>query len=168
MRNDYRLCKVRTIVRAILNYCVTSKKSQSRTLLGPEPSDLPKLRLDFDYTFCNAKLDFAGPFYVKNIYGKNDQMFKSYICLFSCATTKNVHLELTPSMEACDIIKALLRSFQEEDASMFISDYFSSFRSKEVSKFLLVHNVDRKFILHYLHGGEAFYDRLARTVKATL
>ena len=43
------------------------------------------------------------------IYGKNDQMFKSYICLFTCATTRSVNLELTPSMNVSDLIKALVR-----------------------------------------------------------
>ena len=36
-------------------------------------------------------------------------MFISYICLFTCATTRNVHLELTPSMDASDVIKVLAR-----------------------------------------------------------
>ena len=109
IRNDYWLCKGRKTVRAILNKCVTCKKSQSRTLLGPEPSDLPKFCLDFNYAFCNTGVNFAGPLHVKDIYEKNDQMFKSYICLFTCATTRNVHLELTPSMDASDVIKALVR-----------------------------------------------------------
>ena len=68
IRNDYWLCKGRKTVRAILNKCVICKKSQGRTLLGPEPSDFPKFHLDFDYAFCNAGVDFAGPLHVKDIY----------------------------------------------------------------------------------------------------
>ena len=63
IRNDYWLCKGRKTARAILNKCVTCKKSQIRTLLGLEPSDLLKFRLDFDYAFCNTGVDFAGPLY---------------------------------------------------------------------------------------------------------
>ena len=84
---------------------------------------------------------FAGPLYVKDIYEKNDQMFKSYICLFTCATTRNVHLELTPSMDASDVIKALVRFL------------------KEVSKFLLLHNIDWRFILPLPPWCEGFYER---------
>ena len=36
IRNNYWLCKGRKTTRAILNKCVSCKKSQSRTLLGPE------------------------------------------------------------------------------------------------------------------------------------
>ena len=131
IRNDYWLCKGRKTIKAILNKCVTCKKSQSRTLLGPEPSDLPKL--DFDYAFCNTGMDFAGPLYVKDIYGENDH----------CATTRNVHLELTPSMDTSDVIKALVRFLSRRGCiKMFISHNFSSFKSDEVSKFLLLHNID--------------------------
>ena len=112
---------------------------------------------------------FAGPLYVKDIYEKNDQMFKSYICLFTCATTRNVHLELTPSMDASDVIKALVRFLSRRGCiKMFISDNFSSFKSDEVSKFLLLHNIDWKFILPLSPWWGGFYERLVRTVKTTL
>ena len=230
IRNDYWLCMWRKTVRAILSKCVTCKKSQSRTLLGPEPSDLPKFRLDFDYAFCNTGVDFAGPLYVNDINGKNDEMFKSYICLFTCVTTRNVHLELTPSMDASDVVKALgrflsrrgcikmLRIFYDKEKILRVkgrfsngdvdynvkhpallhnelyftelviwsahkrvlhggvndingkndemfksyiclfSDNFSSFKSDEVSKFLLLQNIDWKLV----------FTRLIRTVKSTL
>ena len=169
IRNDYWLCKGRKTVRAILNKCVTCKKSQSRTLLGPEPSDLPKFRLDFNYAFCNIGVDFAGPLYLKDIYGENDQMFKSYICLFTCATTRNVHFELTPSMDASDVIKALVRLLSRRGCiKMFISHNFSSFKSDEVSTFLLLHNINWKFILPLSPWWGGFYERLVRTVKNIL
>ena len=104
-------------------------------------------------------MDFAGPLYVNDINGKNDEMFKSYICLFTCVTTRNVHLELTPSMDASDVVKALGRFLSRRGCiKMFISDNFSSFKSDEVSKFLLLQNIDWKLV----------FTRLIRTVKSTL
>ena len=88
-------------------------------------------------------MNFAGPAYVKDIYGKNDQLFKSYICLFTCAATWYVHLELRPSIDASNVIKALARFLSRRGCiKMFISDNFSRFESDEVSKFLLLHNID--------------------------
>ena len=137
--------------RAILYKCVTYKKSQSRTLLGPEPSDLPTFRLDFDYAFCNTGLGFAGSLYFKNIFGKNDQIFKSYIFLFTCVTTRNVHLELTTSIDASYVIKAFVQFLSRRRyIKMFISDNFSGFRSDEVSKFFLLHIIHWKFILPFI------------------
>ena len=51
---------------------------------------------------------------------------------------------------------------------IFISDNFSSFKSDEVSKFLLLHNIDWKFILPLSPWRGGFYERLVRTVKNTL
>ena len=67
-------CKGSKPVRAMLNKCVNCKNSQSRPSPGPEPSDLPKFCLGFDYEFCYTGVDFAGLRNVKDIYGKNDQM----------------------------------------------------------------------------------------------
>ena len=63
---------------------------------GLPPPDLPAYRLSFDYTFSNTGIDFAASLYVKNVYSDDkDEMFKCYICLLTCATTRNVHLELS-------------------------------------------------------------------------
>ena len=51
---------------------------------------------------------------------------------------------------------------------MFISDNFSSFRSDEVSKFLLLYNIDWKFILPLSPWWGGFLERFARTAKSTL
>ena len=51
---------------------------------------------------------------------------------------------------------------------MLISDNFSSFKSDKVSKFLLLDNIDWKFILPLSPWCGGFYERLARTVKNTL
>ena len=127
-------------------------------LLAHETSDLPKFSLNFDYAFSNRGV--AVPLCIKDIYGKNDQIFKSYI-FFAWATTRNVHLELTLSMDASDVIKALVRFLSRRGCiKMFISDNFSSFRFNEVSKFLLqyIMLIGNLFYL-YLHG---FYERLER------
>ena len=70
--------------------------SQGRTMKGLPPPGLPAYRLSFDYAFNNTGIDFAGPLYVKNVYSEyKDEMVKCYICLLICATTHNVHLELS-------------------------------------------------------------------------
>ena len=53
---------------------------------------LPEDRIKPAQPFTNADLDFAGPLYLK------DSGEKAYICLFTCAVTRAVHLEL-----ACDM-----------------------------------------------------------------
>ena len=109
---------------------------------------------------------FAGPLYIKDIYGKSDQMFKSYICLFTCATTRNVHLELIPSMDASDVIKALVRSSQEEDVSKYLSVII--FQVLNPMKFLnfycYIILIGNLFYL-CLHGGEVSMRDLSEQLK---
>ena len=114
-------------------------------------------------------MNFAGPLYVKDIYWKNDQVFKSYICLFTCATTRNVHLELTPTMDASDVIKALVRFLSRRGCiKTFISNNFSSFKFDEVSKFLLLHKYWLEIYFTFISMVGSFYEKLVRTVKSTL
>ena len=95
-------------------------------------------------------------------------MFKSYLCLFTCATTRNVHLELTPTMDDSEVIKALVRFLSRRRyIKMFASDNFSSFKSDEVSIFLLLHNIDWKFILILSPWWGGFYE-IVRAIKSTL
>ena len=47
---------------------------------------------------------------------------------------------------------------------MFVSDNFSSFKSDEVSKFLLLHNIDWKFVLLLSPWWGGFYERLVRKI----
>ena len=77
------------------------KRGQGRTMKRLPNPDLPAYRLSFDYAFSNTRIDFAGPIYVKNVYSDDkDKMLKCYICLLACATTRNVHLELSSSMDS--------------------------------------------------------------------
>ena len=87
-------------MKQVIKDCVACKKAQTRPLRVPEPPDLPSYRLSNDYAFTNTGIGFAGLLYVPNSYWNSDSLFKSYTCLFMCATTRNVHLELMPSMSA--------------------------------------------------------------------
>ena len=113
-------------------------------------------------------MDFASPLYAKDIYGKSDQVFKSCICLLM-RLQRNFHLEVTPSMDASGLIKALVRFFARRGfTKMFIINNFSSFRSSEVSRFLLLDNIDWKFILPSSPWLGGFHKRLSRKVQITL
>ena len=62
-----------------------------------------------EYCFQTTGVDFAGPLFVKQIYDSNGTLHKAYICLFTCGTSRSVHLELTPNLEAETFIRAFKR-----------------------------------------------------------
>ena len=47
--------------------------------------------------FSSTGLDFAGPLYVN--YKQETGKDKVYICLFTCASTRGMHLELTKGLD---------------------------------------------------------------------
>ena len=62
-----------------------------------------------NHAFTKVGVDFDGPLYVKNIYQAGGEMYKCYIALFTCASTKAIHLELTPDLSANSFIRVLKR-----------------------------------------------------------
>ena len=53
--------------------------------------DLPGFRVKGDFAFLFTEIDFAGPLFLKK---RKSDMGKVYICLFACATSRAIHLEL--------------------------------------------------------------------------
>ena len=155
LQNTYWICQGREVVKQILKYFVVCKKAQARPLRSPQSTYLPSYYLSNDHDFSNTGNDFAGPLYVKNIYGDSDSLFKCYIYLFTCATTRNVHLELTPSMSAQNLISCLkLFTGRREKINVFISDNFQTFLSDELKNLLSSNDINWKN--HSSHGGEYF------------
>ena len=61
---------------------------------APDPPPLPKMRVEASQPFSTTGVDFTGALYVRDSIGER----KVYICLFTCACTRAVHLELV-----CDL-----------------------------------------------------------------
>ena len=71
---------------------------------------------------------------------ETEKLFKCYILLFTCATTRAIHLELTPDMSTSAVIRAIQRFINRKDyPRRFISDNFKSFKSSELKNFLRKH-----------------------------
>ena len=58
-------------------------------------------------------MDFACPMYVRDIFAKGGGMNKVYIALFTCTTSRAVHLELVPSVTAESLSRPLLELREE-------------------------------------------------------
>ena len=86
-----------------------------------------------------------------------------YTLLFTCATTRCLHLELTPDMSAPTLIIAM-RQFlaRKRFPETFIFDNFKSF------KFLRNNKIEWKFILDRSTWWGGFYERLVKVVKDSL
>ena len=62
-------------------------------------------RVSEDPPFAHTGLDFAGPLYFMESQNGNNNS-KAYVCLFTCASTRAVHLELTPRLNVENFLLA--------------------------------------------------------------
>ena len=111
-------------------------------------------------------LDYAGPLFTRDIFGKTREKFKSYILIFTCAATRNTHLELVPS-ESSDTLLLAIRRFIARKVlpRAFICDNFKTLKSKEVMHLILSLNIKWKFILEKLPWSGCFYERIIGIIK---
>ena len=162
IRSKFWITRGKQTVRKYLSKCVTCKKSQGKTMNNPPTSDLPEFRIDCGHAFQVIGLDNAVPLFLKD-------SSKCYILLLTCATSRAVHLELTPDLS----IPAFLRGFQRFTArrgtpDKIVNDNFKTFRSTEVKSFMASHGVQQQFNLPASPWWGGFYERLVRSIKSTL
>ena len=169
LRRRFWVVRGRRIVSRILKACVTCKRHQSKALLPPASPALPPYRVSTDYCFRTCGVDFAGPLFVKPIYGTSLQMNKGYICLFTCAASRAVHLELTPCLESDAFIRALKRFVARRgNPVLLVNDNAQTFTSKVVKAYLLKNGIKMECILAASPWWGGFYERLVRSIKLPL
>ena len=138
MRQRYWVLRGREQVKKLIRQCILCKKLEGlpyKTVFCP---DLPEFRVDDSPPFSHVWVDFAGPLLVKGKTKAEDD-YKSYVCLFTCASTRAVHIELVQSLTVESFIQAFRRFCARRGIpATFISDNAKTFKSasKEVKKLL--------------------------------
>lgn len=94
----------RLTFKQIIRKCVICRRYEGTPYRSQAFSGLPRERVSEDPPFTHVGLDFAGPLFVddrnitvddRNITEEANESSKVYVCLFTCASTRAVHLELT-------------------------------------------------------------------------
>ena len=105
LRQRFWIVKARVPVRRLTRTCIVCIRRRS-TPVVPAMSPLPESRLALDTeVWSSTGVDYCGPVYV--IRGRGRE--KRWICLFTCLTTRAVHLELANSLDTDAFILALKR-----------------------------------------------------------
>lgn len=128
IREVYWIPRGREVVKRVIRACVTCRKHEGKI------ASLPTSRVSDDAPFVHTGMDFAGPLYLKGV--DNERVLeKAYVCLFTCASTRALHLELVPNLS----VNTFLQSFRRFTArrglpSKLLSDNAKTFKAaaKEV------------------------------------
>ena len=77
-------------MKGIVKACVICRMIEGHLYASSPAAKLPSKRVSEDPLFSHSGINFAGPLYISS----NGQLEKTYMCLFMCAATRAVHLEL--------------------------------------------------------------------------
>lgn len=108
IREQYWVLKGRQAAKRLIQRCVTCKKLDGVAYPAVSSPDLPTIRVSEDPPFSHTGVDFVGPFYVHSPNDTTSSM-KTYICLFTCTSTRAVHLELVPDLNVTSFLLAFCR-----------------------------------------------------------
>ena len=87
--------KGRPAVKEVVGKCVICKMLEGKCYRTPPAPPLLFFRVGEDLGFTSIGIDHAGPVFVKNIYESDGTMYRAYITVFTCASTRAIHLELS-------------------------------------------------------------------------
>ena len=95
----------------------------------PLPPPLPSERVQWVAPFSHVGVDHTARFSIKDTQGRKS---KAYICLFVCATTRAVHLEVVENLTATSFVMCLRRlAVTKGMPTLILSDNHKTFIAGE-------------------------------------
>ena len=176
VRQVYWIPTGRQYIKVLLRRCVTCKKHSGKPYKAPDMAPLPKVRLQDTPPFTVTGIDFTGALYIR----QDNTETKAYICLFTCATTRAVHLEVVTDLSMETFLLAFRRfSSRKSLPQVIMSDNASTYLSAAEELGELLNSVELeaamerrgvvwKFITKKApwHGG--YWERLIGLTKTAL
>ena len=179
LRERFWVPKARSMIKTITRQCLLCQKRSAKPTI-PSMGNLPKERLAVNTPpFFNTGIDYFGPIYVKVLRSRA----KRWGCVFTCMTTRAIHLEVSESLDTDSFINTLERFINRRGyPNTILSDCGSNFKGaerelkEELSKLkqdkILAHSSREGFTWKFNppnapHMGGA-WERMVRTVKQSL
>ena len=155
--------------RKIIHECTLCKKYEGKSYCYPEAPDLPESRLRQFCAFHNIGIDYAGPVYVHKVYNENNNLFKSWIALITCQSSRAIYLDLAKDYSGPSCINVLKSFFSRRGIPDLITSYNgSNFTSIGVQTFTTNNGITWKFNLEAAPWTGGFFERLMQSVKRCL
>ena len=179
LRSRFWIIKGRQFVKQILRSCFVCSKAQSKPFQSVEEGSLPEFRVSNEVeSFENIGLDYLGPLYVKEKASVTEE--KVWVALFTCATSRAVHLELVHDMTTETFLNAFRRFCGRRGIpSLVVSDNAKTFKSAsniltklskeiEVIDHLSSMKITWQFILEKSPWWGGFWERMVKLTKGAL
>jgi len=176
IRQRYWIPSGRQRVRSLISKCVICKRVAGKPYAAPDPPPLVKDRVSASHPFEVTGVDFTGALYVRSSAGEH----KVYICLFTCAVSRAIHLEIVCDLTLQCFLQAFRRFVSRRSLPrLMLSDNASTYQAaaEELQKLLtsaaLAEDLGRRgtkwhFIPKRAPWFGGFWERLIGLTKSTL
>ncbi|XP_055586495.1 uncharacterized protein LOC129739122 [Uranotaenia lowii] len=179
LNNRYRILKCRSQVKKVSRECVRCQELRGKpnvTQMGNLPSERTT---PFVYPFTNTGIDYFGPLFVK----VRRNLEKRWIVLFTCLTSRAIHLEVVPSLDtnSCILaircfmaIRGMPRKIKTDNGTNFtganreLNKLYGELDQKRIEESLSVKGVEWSFIPPGAPHFGGCWERLVRSVKTGL
>ena len=168
--------QLRSKVKKIINSCHLCKVFSTPPYRPTETAAVPLFCTECGRPFETTGIDFAGPL----SYKISKEQGKYHILIFTCATSRPVHLEVTKS-QTVEEFQRKLNGFitRRTRSKLIVSDNAAVFKttatwikkirkSEELQDFLAQQQIEWQFNLSKSPWWGGLYERLIKEVKRTL
>ena len=177
LRENWWIPRLRSKVKRIINECNVCKAYRVQPYGRTATAELPTFRIESDRPFETTGVDFAGPLTYKLT---KKEEGKCYILIFTCATSRAVHLELTKTQSA-EEFKVKLNAFiaRKSRPKLIVSDNGGAFKatalwirkirkSERLQDYLARQEIRWRFNLSKSPWWGGMYERLLKDIKKAL
>ena len=124
LRTRFWIPKCRQRVKSILSRCCICKRYKLCRYSIPHSPPLPSFRVEECRPFQYTGVDYSGALHIKY----NDKVRKVYLVLFTCASTRAVHLDLAEDSSAYAFAKVYRRFVARRSSpQLMLSDNATNF-----------------------------------------
>ena len=177
VRERFWVQKLRSLVKRVVHNCNYCKRYRVKPLPAPTQAMLPDFRCQLSDPFSFTGVDFAGPiaFKIKKLtYGK------CYVALFTCASTRAVHLKLCKDLSAPEFKKAMKEFVARRGCPhVMVSDNGKTFiatskwlkilkKNEDLMNYMATHRIKWQFNLSRAPWWGGFFERLIGIMKRSL
>uniref|UniRef100_A0A1I7W559 Integrase catalytic domain-containing protein n=1 Tax=Loa loa TaxID=7209 RepID=A0A1I7W559_LOALO len=172
LRQKFWIPKGRAAIKSVLTKCMVCKWWKAKPFKLSAMPNLPESRVRRSRAFENVGLDYLGPITLKAPYG---MIYKRWIALFTCFTTRAVHLELAEDLSG-ENFSHVLRRFTARRGfpKLVLSDNASQFQlvfkviAEQNSNFLADRGMIWRNIIPKAPWRGGVYERIIGLTKQAL
>ena len=164
LRQKYWILKGMTAVKAETKSCMQCKRI-NKPMCQQKMADLPDFRKNALPPFSHTGLDYAGPLFTKSRTDSTSPAEKRWIALFTCGSTRGIHLEIVNDLSTDEFLSAFSRFTSRRGKPLHLySDNATTF--KKAAKHLP--DITWQFIPPAAPWWGGFYESLVKSVKTPL